>query len=408
MNDVFKPTKLGNICNFQAGSVFKRKLQGVKSSDFPFIKVSDMNRAGNETYVLNAENWISEEIRQAIRAKLHDTGSTVFAKIGVALTFNRRRILTRPTLIDNNMLSAKAKNGNSDRFLYYLLSKIDFNLYSKGSALPYLNTSDLAEIEVALPAVKQQKAIAAVLGALDDKIENNQRMNETLEKMARAIFKSWFIDFDPVHAKAAGKAPAHMGANTAAMFPNSFSDGLPVGWNMGKIEDIVDRQHAGKRFNKKTVDTTGLVPVLDQSAAGILGFHNEEPSVLASTSNRVITFANHTCVLRLVDFNFSAINNVIPFKGQKYPTEWVIYASQNIQKLEEYKGHWPTFLVQPVILPDTRTAIAFAKLIEPMVAKISANKTQNKTLAELRDTLLPKLMSGEIRVKNAERQVEAV
>ena len=79
--------------------------------------------------------------------------------------------------------------------------------------------------------ILEQESIVNVLGALDDKIENNRRMNETLEEMARAIFKSWFVDFDPVHAKAAGNAPAHMDAETAALFPSSFGDdGLPVGW----------------------------------------------------------------------------------------------------------------------------------------------------------------------------------
>ena len=299
------------------------------------------------------------------------------------------------------------------KYLHYFLvnpkmQTYMLNLASAGATRNALTKGMIESFEVPATSIDEQKAIASVLGALDDKIENNRRMNETLEEMARAIFKSWFVDFDPVHAKAAGDAPAHMDADTAALFPSSFGDdGLPEGWNTGKIEDIVDRQRAGKLFSKKTVDIVGKVPVLDQSATGIIGFHNEEASIFASPSDRIITFANHTCVLRLVDFNFSAIQNVIPYKGKKYPTEWVLYASQNKQKFEEYKGHWPTFLVQSVILPDARTASVFANLVEPIVSKVFANTEENQTLAELRDTLLPKLMSGEIRVADAEREVEA-
>ena len=92
------------------------------------------------------------------------------------------------------------------------------------------------------PSINEQKSIASVLGVLDDKIENNRRMNETLEEMARAIFKSWFVDFDPVHAKVAGNAPVHMDAETAALFPNSFADdGLPIGWTKKIISNFAFR-----------------------------------------------------------------------------------------------------------------------------------------------------------------------
>ena len=294
-------------------------------------------------------------------------------------------------------------------YTFYLLKSLGLDGMNSDSAVPGLNRNNAHALKVnILGTSEERKATGRLIARFDDKIENNRQMNQTLEEMARAIFKSWFVDFDPVHAKAAGNAPAHMDAETAALFPNSFGDdGLPVSWSVGKIEDIVDRQRAGKLFSKKTVNEEGKVPVLDQSADDIIGYHNEHPSVLASPTDRVITFANHTCVLRLIDFNFSAIQNVIPFKGKKYPTEWVLFASHNKQKFEEYKGHWPTFMVQPVIMPDDGTSSAFAKWIEPMVSKISANISQNKTLAELRDTLLPKLMSGEISVKDAEGEVEA-
>ena len=137
------------------------------------------------------------------------------------------------------------------RFLYYLVSNKEFvdftDRTSKGAKMPRGDKDAIVKYPLHLPSVDEQKSIASVLGALDDKIENNRRMNETLEEMARAIFKSWFVDFDPVHAKAAGNAPAHMDAETAALFPSSFGDdGLPVGWIRKTLGEVCTIK-SGKR-----------------------------------------------------------------------------------------------------------------------------------------------------------------
>lgn len=195
----WRHVNLGSICKLKAGSAFKKDQQGLSAGDYPFIKVSDMNLAGNEYCIRRANNWVTVAAAKQMKAALHPPDATVFAKIGVALTYNRRRRLIRHTIIDNNMMSATPKSEHVDpRFFYYLLSYVDFNTIVEGSALPYLKASTIKEVEVDLPLLSEQKAIAHILGTLDDKIELNRRMNETLEGIARAIFKSWFIDFDPV------------------------------------------------------------------------------------------------------------------------------------------------------------------------------------------------------------------
>lgn len=143
---------LGDICNFTAGSAFKPEHQGNTEGDYPFIKVSDMNLAGNEIFIRSANNYVSELQRSEMKAKLHPLGATVFAKIGVALVSNRRRLLTTPTIIDNNMMSASPIEGKSGQyFLYSLLSTIDFNTLVSGTALPYINVSDLKKIAIVRP-----------------------------------------------------------------------------------------------------------------------------------------------------------------------------------------------------------------------------------------------------------------
>lgn len=143
---------LGDICNFTAGSAFKPEHQGSSEGDYPFIKVSDMNLAGNEIFIQSANNYVSKAQQYEMKAKLHPSGATVFAKIGVALVSNRRRLLTTSTIIDNNMMSASPIEGKSEQyFLYSLLSTIDFNTLVSGTALPYLNASDIKKIPIVRP-----------------------------------------------------------------------------------------------------------------------------------------------------------------------------------------------------------------------------------------------------------------
>lgn len=143
---------LGDVCSFTAGSAFKPEHQGSTEGDYPFIKVSDMNLAGNEVFIQSANNYVSKAQQSEMKAKLHPLGATVFAKIGVALISNRRRLLTTPTIIDNNLMSASPVDGKSGAyFLYSMLSTIDFNTLVSGTALPYLNVSDLKKITIVRP-----------------------------------------------------------------------------------------------------------------------------------------------------------------------------------------------------------------------------------------------------------------
>ena len=128
------------------------------------------------------------------------------------------------------------------RFTYYLLKTIGLETMNSDSAVPGLNRNNAHAAEIKIPPLAEQKRIASILGALDDKIELNRRMNAKLEDMARALFKSWFVDFDPVRAKLDGRPPAGMDAATAALFPDAFEESalglIPKGWRAGSIYEI--------------------------------------------------------------------------------------------------------------------------------------------------------------------------
>ena len=172
---------LGNICNFTPGSAFKPEYQGQTQGEIPFIKVSDMNLNGNEIFIVKANNYIDNSLQKERKFKLHEEGATVFAKIGVALISNRRRVLTMPTIIDNNMMSASPLKGlSTPYYLYLLLKTIDFNTLVSGTALPYLNVSDLRKILIVHPTINLLNKFELIANPLLQKIKLNSVQCEGL------------------------------------------------------------------------------------------------------------------------------------------------------------------------------------------------------------------------------------
>lgn len=179
---------LGDICSFTAGSAFKPEHQGSTEGDYPFIKVSDMNLAGNEVFIQSANNYVSKAQQSEMKAKLHPAGATVFAKIGVALISNRRRLLTSPTIIDNNLMSASPVEGKSGQyFLYSLLSTLDFNTLVSGTALPYINVSDLKKIPIVRPPSEACRAFEAKASSIFSMMRTLAAQSSTLATTRDAL-----------------------------------------------------------------------------------------------------------------------------------------------------------------------------------------------------------------------------
>ncbi|MEZ7960194.1 MAG: restriction endonuclease subunit S [Pseudomonadales bacterium] len=291
-----------------------------------------------------------------------------------------------------------------------------------GSTVRHTSPAKIGAYRFLLPPLDEQKAIASVLSALDDKIENNRRMNETLEEMARAIFKSWFVDFDPVHAKASGNAPAHMDAETAALFPSSFGDdGLPVGWLQKKVSEIFDftmgqsppgstyneekngipfwqgRRDFGFRFPSDRVYCTAPTRFADEddtliSVRAPVGDVNR--ALERSCIGRGVAALMHKSKLASYTY-YTALQLREQFKVHE--ASGTVFGSINKTEFGELK----------VVLSDGGIEDMFEGLVLPLDKKILNNHLESETLESLRDTLLPKLMSGEIRVADAEREVEA-
>ncbi|MEM9969620.1 MAG: restriction endonuclease subunit S [Pseudomonadota bacterium] len=330
----------------------------------------------------------------------------------------------------NTCLYVTDFKGNDPLFAYHYLSTLDLEAFNSGSAQPSLNRNYVYLVPIAVPSLDEQQAIAGVLGALDDKIELNRRMNGTLEAMARALFKSWFVDFDPVHAKAAGKTPAHMDAATAALFPSRFTpEGLPEGWAPQPLDRFFQIVGGGTPKRRNAEFWAGAIPwfsVVDAPPQGEVFVHQTEASItekgLARSSARLVpagttiisargTVGKLALAARQMTFNQSCYG-LVPESG--VGSAFVYFTAVNLVDRLQGMAHGSVFATITrgtfgsieQVQPSPGAFSAFSRVTMPLLNLISSNGKQNQTLAALRDTLLPKLMSGEVRVRDAERQIE--
>lgn len=330
-----------------------------------------------------------------------------------------------------------------DFLKYYFSNRITISYlksnFISGAAIPRVVLKDFKKAVITLPPLSKQRAIVSVLSALDDKIENNRRMNETLEEMARAIFKSWFVDFDPVHAKAAGNAPVHMDAETAALFPSSFGDdGLPEGWKWVQIEDIAEQVAMGPFGSNIKVSTfveSGIPVISGKHLNGILlednghNFVTEEHADRLKRSNVyrddiVFTHAGNVGQVSIIPETSQYERYVLSQRGfylrcdkTKISPQYVIYFFKSYigqhKLLANVSSTGVPSIAKPasylksieLCLPSLPLLNKFDNLASLYHLKMGSNRNEIQTLAALRDTLLPKLMSGEIQIKEAEKQV---
>ena len=279
--------------------------------------------------------------------------------------------------------------------------------HAVGATMPNLNTSILSALPFVIPPLAEQKAIAHILGTLDDKIELNREMNQTLSAMARAIFKSWFVDFDPVRAKMEGRQPAGMDAATAELFPDEFEESvlgmIPKGWRVGKLDDLLILQRGFDLPTSQRIP--GNYPVI--AASGASGTHAEYkvtgPGVTTGRSGLLgkVFFVHE---------DFWPLNTSLWVKEFKNSRPIHAYHLLSELKFETFNAGSavPTLNRNhvhslPEIIPPISIVEAFEDLVISMFRKCRANEKQSVTLASIRDTLLPKLLSGEIRVKEAEK-----
>ncbi len=422
---------LGDVATFRSGSVFKPDEQGQRSGDIPFIKVSDLNLPSNSHKIEESNNWLTLQSAKRLGTTIHPAGATVFAKIGVALTYNRRRLLIRDTAIDNNLMSA-IPNPSKIRpeFLYHTLRCLDFNEIAKGSALPYINIGDLKGLRVRLPSLPEQEEICSLLDALDDRIDLLRQTNATLEAIAQALFKCWFVDFDPVRAKAEGREPEGMDPATVALFPSEFEESelglIPRGWQIDEIGKVgacvggATPSTKEPRFWDDPVhhwvtpkDLSGLQsPVLIDterkvSEAGLARISSGLLPIgtLLLSSRAPIGYLAIAHVPTAINQGFIAM-----LPGGQLPASYLLFWTKLNMDAIKQKANGSTFMeisksaFRPIrlVVPPPQVITEFDSICKPMLDRIAEDEKKRRHLGGIRDTLLPRLISGKLRLPQDE------
>ena len=397
----WKVKTLEELCQFQNGYSFKNKdYQHESINGYVVFRMGNINRGGGlkkdapivciskdqstklQRYVLNKNDIVM--CMTDVKSSMDLLGHTAVIDKDDYYILNQRvgRItVNREDLLDYRYLFYYT---NSETYLQYL------RRMAHSGVQVNLSTKAIKESPVLLPPLPIQRKIAAILSNYDDLIENNTRRIKILEEMAQTIYREWFVEF-----RFPGYENVRMVESELGLIPQE--------WKVVKIEQIVKRVSSGKKYNQKTVEFVGSIPVLDQGQSGIIGYHNDSPGVTASEDEPIIVFANHTCCQRIIQYPFSAIQNVLPFlphPERHRDIYWLHWATKDLVDINDYKGHWPEFMSKEFVLPPTKVCEQFGVLVKPMVRLVYKLERCNQNLRQTRDLLLPKLISGELDVSD--------
>jgi type I restriction enzyme S subunit len=371
------------------------------------------------------------------KIKRHDLVMTTRGTVGNVAYYNDRIPFDHIRINSGMVIFRPDPQQVEPLYLYQFLRSSVFKrqvaALRTGSAQPQLPIRDINRIKLSVPPLAEQQAIAHILGTLDDKIELNRRMNETLEAMAQAIFKSWFVDFDPVRARLDGQQPPGLAPHIAELLPDAFEASelgeIPEGWGIEPIGDIIDAVGGGTPSTKNPAywedgihyfatpkSLSGLSsPILLETerkvtdaglakiSSGLLPVGTVLLSSRAPVGYLAITeipvCINQGFIAMICDgkvSNYYVLNwahaNMAEIKLRAGGTTFAEISKRNFRPI-------------PALVPPAEVIAAFDAVTEPLYTKIRVNLEESRTLAELRDALLPKLISGELRVPDAERIV---
>ena len=387
------------------------------------IDLSDARCISRE-HLIDWTRKAKPEVHDVILSRRCNPGETAFVPPGLECALGQNLVLLRA---DGSKVTPE--------FLRWLVRGPEWweqigKYINVGAVFDSLRCADIPNFELAIPMLSEQRAIAHILGALDDKIELNRLMNQTLEVMARAIFKSWFVDFDPVRAKAEGRDPG-LSPDLAALFPDGFENSelgeIPKGWRVMPVGEALKAVGGstpstsnptfwdGGEYHWATPkDLSGFsAPILitterkitksgvEQISSGLL------PVGTVLMSSRAPVGYLALCGIPVaVNQGFIAMICDGPVSNY-YALNWCRYNMEEIQQrasgttfAEISKA---AFRPIPMIVPANIIMNRFTEIVDPLYKSISERLKETRTLVALRDSLLPKLLSGEIRVTKAEK-----
>ncbi|OWW26743.1 hypothetical protein B4Q04_03405 [Zobellia sp. OII3] len=412
MPENWKTYKLGDLIEVNSNSIRKGELE--------WLHYIDIKSVGSGFYESPTKLDFKDAPSRARRLLLE--GDTVISSVRPNLkSFFYANNLKENTIASTGFAVLTPKKIDP-RFLYYLTTNdnyIDFLVQScTGSAYPAFGPKVVTDSTVTIPEIKEQRAIASILSAIDDKIENNLAMNKTLEDMAMALYKHWFVDFGPFKD---GK------------FIDSELGKIPEGWEVKTYSDITTKITDGAHYSPKTYDKGfPMASVKDMNAWGfnlntcrIIGEDDYNKLVSQGCQplkNDIViakdgSWLKHAFVVEH-DLPLVLLSSIAILRPNGTLNPHLI--NLNL-KLEETKGRMASIVTGAVIqrivlkdfrkfevvVPDIKSQENACKDIVPLIEKCWANNNENQTLTQLRDTLLPKLISGEVRLKEFKEKITA-
>ena len=338
-----------------------------------------------------------------------------------------------PTVFESHLIRCRLNKSISNPYFYFYFFRSPAGrtaietIAEQGAGASGIRGSDLVKLTVPCPSKVQQDAIAAVLTAIDDRITLLRETNATLEAIAQALFKSWFVDFDPVRAKMEGRIPEGMDEATAALFPDEFETSelglVPTGWRVGRVADLGDvicgktpptaqPENYGVDVPFITIPDMHNVLVVTATSRSLsrIGADTQRKKYLPPGSICISCIATPGLVVQVTVASQTnqQINSVVPLDvwGRAFP----LFLLRRIGDAVRVAGSGGSvfhnlsksgFEEIKVLLTTEDLAQRFDDIVEPLISKIVSNQTQSQTLATLRDTLLPRLISGQLRLSDA-------
>jgi len=425
MDSDWTHTRLSELGTFDRGKSKHRPRDAAHLYDgpYPFIQTGDVTAAGGR--ITSFRQSYSEA--GLAQSKLWPAGTLA---ITIAANIAETALLTFPACFPDSVVGFTAGEGRSDvRFIEYLFRAMRERVRARayGSVQENINLEVLRNLEFPVPPLRLQQAIANFLSLFDDRIAVLRKTSDTLEAIAQALFKSWFVDFDPVRAKQRGIAPVGMDETTVALFPDSFEESalglIPSGWRCTILADAFDINPS--RILKKGT----LSPYLEMASVPTSG-HCVEPPVLREFGSGTKFRNGDTLLARITPCLENGKTAFVDFlDGDSVgwgSTEFIVmrpkeplpaYLAYLLCRHPPFREHARQSMsgtsgrqrVQNdvlgrylLVVPSDEISAAFEELVGPVQRSIASNHERVQTLATLRDTLLPRLISGQLRLPEAE------
>lgn len=376
--------KIESLGRIVTGKTPDTNVSSYFDGEFQFVTPSDLSF--KHYFCRKTEKTVTEEAKEKHKNQFIPAGSVMFTCIGN--TIGKCAIASEDSLTNQQINSIVPHEIEESKFIYYFL-----NYYmdvfrgiglSGGVATPIINKTDFSKVELNAPKKSSWPAIGESLSIYDDLIENNRRRILLLEESARLLYQEWFVHL---------RFPGHEQVK--------ITDGVPEGWSCNPVDSLLGKVQKKKKVKKEEYLEAGLIPCIDQSQDFIGGYIDDEEAAITENLP-IVVFGDHTRIVKFIDFPFApgadGTQLLIP-NDDEMPREYFYFMISSINVANAfYARHFKFLKTTNVLVPEKRLMIDFSTFVGDNMRQIKLLRNQNRSLAQARDLLLPKLMCGELTV----------